>query len=248
MIIDVHAHLGPDYYFDIDQTEAELLAAWDRNKVDKAIIQPSTPRPYLEDTKAAHDRVAAMCKRHPGRFFGMFSANPHFGDVDYRAEVLRCKNTLGFIGIKIHTFAYSVNPSGVDGMKVFDIAKETGLPLMIHTGNGIPFADPIMAYAAIKSHPEVLTVISHTGGNMHQTQALVLAREFENVYLEPSWMPSVCIASMIKSIGSNKILFGSDEIGNLKPALDTFADVIDNDEDYENVMWRTAARVYKITV
>jgi predicted TIM-barrel fold metal-dependent hydrolase len=176
----------------------------------------------------------------------MISANPHFRDEDYRAEVLRCKNTRGFVGIKIHTFAYSVNPSGVDGMKVFDIARETGLPVMIHTGNGIPFADPAAAYAAVKSHPEVLTVISHTGGNMLQTQAVIMAKEFKNVYLEPSWMPSVCIAAMIKNVGSQRIMFGSDEIGNLKPALDTFADVIDNDDDYENVMWRTAARVYGI--
>ncbi|MDR3335766.1 MAG: amidohydrolase family protein [Treponema sp.] len=246
MIIDVHAHLGLDHCFDFEQTEAELLEAYDRYKIDKAIVQPSTPRPYLEDTKAVHDRIAAMCGRNPGRIFGMISANPHFRDADYRAEVLRCKNTLGFIGIKIHTFAYSVNPSGIDGMKVFDIAREIGLPVMIHTGNGIPFADPIAAYGAVKSHPEVSTVISHTGGNMLQTQALIMAKEFKNVYLEPSWMPSVCIAAMIKKVGSDKIMFGSDEIGNLKPALDTFADVIGNDEDYENVMWRTAAKVYGI--
>jgi predicted TIM-barrel fold metal-dependent hydrolase len=246
MIIDVHAHLGLDHCFDFEQTESELLEAYDRYKIDKAIIQAATPRPYLEDTKAVHDRIAAMCAQNPGRIFGMISVNPHFRDEDYRAEVLRCKNELGFVGIKIHTFAYSVNPSGIDGMKVFDIAREIGLPVMIHTGNGMPFADPIAAYAAVKSHPEVITVISHTGGNMLQTQALILAKEFKNVYLEPSWMPSVCIASMVKNIGSERVMFGSDEVGNLKPALDTFADVIDNDDDFQNVMWKTATRVYGI--
>ena len=245
MIIDVHAHLGRDYCFDFEQNEDDLLNAYDCYKIDRAIVQPNTPRPYLEDIKNAHDRIAAMCKKNAGRIFGMISANPHLKDDDYRCEVLRCKS-MGFIGIKIHTLAHSVNPSGIDGMKVFEIAKELSLPVMIHTGNGIPFADPIAAYAAIKSYPEVLTVLSHTGGNMHQTQALLMAKEFENVFLEPSWMPSVCIASMINSIGSKKIMFGSDEIGNLKPALDTFAAVIKNDVDYENVMWKTASGVYGI--
>lgn len=244
MIIDVHAHLGADYCFDFEQTESDLMEAYDRYKIDKAIVQPNIPRPYLEDIKKVHDRIAAMCNQYQGRIFGMISANPHLKDEDYRAEVLRCKNSLSFIGIKIHTFAYSVNPSGIDGMKVFEIAKETGLPVMIHTGNGVPFADPVAAYAAIKSHPTVLTIIAHAGGNMHQTQALLLAREFENVYLEPSWIPGISIASMIKSIGSAKIMFGSDVIGNIKPALDTFAAVIKNDDDFENVMWKTASSVY----
>ena len=222
------------------------MEAYDRYKIDKVIVQPNIPRPYLDEIKKIHDRIAAMCSKNPGRIFGMVSADPHLRDEDYRAEVLRCKNELGFVGIKIHTFAYSVNPSGIDGMKVFDIAKETGLPVMIHTGNGIPFADPMAAYAAIKKHPEVSTIIAHSGGNMHQGQALILAKEFENVYLEPSWMPSTSIASMIKNIGSDRIMFGSDVLGNLKPALDVFADVITNDNDYENVMWKTAAKVYRI--
>ena len=246
MIIDVHAHLGPDCCFDFEQTESELLEAYDRYQINKAIIQPNIPRPYLEDIRAAHDRILNFCSQNPGRIFGMISANPHLKNEDYRAEVMRCKNTRAFIGIKIHTLAYSVNPSSIDGMKVFDIAEETGLPVMIHTGNGIPFADPAASYAAIKSHPGVLTVISHTGGNMHQTQAVILAREFENVYLEPSWMPSVSIASMIKSVGSGKIMFGSDVVGNIKPALDTFSAVIKNDDDYENIMWKTAAKVFGI--
>jgi predicted TIM-barrel fold metal-dependent hydrolase len=129
-------------------------------------------------------------------------------------------------------------------MKVFDLADELALPVMIHTGNGIPFADPIAAYNAVKRYPRVKTIISHTGGNMLQNQAIILAKEFENVYLEPSWMPSVCIKAIVKNVGAGKVLFGSDECDNLAPALETFTLMVDDPEDYEKVMYKTALKVF----
>ena len=103
MIIDVHAHLGEDCVFDIHQDEAELLTAYDRCGVDKAVIQPFVYRPYLEDMRASHDRIAAFCKANPGRIYGMASINPHFRHEDYEAEAERCIRELGFVGLKITT-------------------------------------------------------------------------------------------------------------------------------------------------
>ena len=43
---------------------------------------------------------------------------------------------------------------------------------MVHTGNGVPFADPInLAYIA-KDFNDVPIIIAHAGGGMHFQQAL----------------------------------------------------------------------------
>lgn len=246
MIIDVHAHLGEDYVFDLVQTEEQLLSAYNACNVDKAIIQPFMYRPYLEDMRASHDRIADFCKANPGRIYGMASINPHFRPVDYEAEAKRCIRELGFVGFKISTIGMAVSPSSKDGLHVFEIAQELGVPVMIHTGNGAPLADPIAIWKAVELFPDVKTVIAHTGGNMMQTQALLLAKKFDNVYLEPSWMPSVCIRAMINEVGADRVMFSSDEVGNLAPALEVFRMMAGSDENLEWVLGKTAREVYGI--
>lgn len=246
MIVDVHAHLGKDYVFDDEQTEDELLAVYDENLIDKAIIQPFICRPYLEDTRAAHDRIFRFCQQHPGRFYGMLSINPHFRPEEYEQEASRCVQELGFVGVKMATAAHAVHPSSHDGLHVFEVAKHLGIPVMIHTGIGAPFAAPISAWKAMEAFPSVKVVLAHTGGNEMQEQALMLAMKYENVFLEPSWMPGVCIASMVKKLGAKRVLFSSDTLGNVATALSTFRLCIPSEDDLAQVFEKNARLVYGV--
>ena len=63
-----------------------------------------------------------------------------------------------------------------------------GIPVMVHTGNGIPFADPVACIPAANAFPKVKLILAHAGGEMFFEQALMLARNYENVFLEPSWL------------------------------------------------------------
>ena len=246
MITDVHSHLGEDYVFDIRQTEEDLISMYDRYHVDKAIIQPFMYRPYIEDMQAIHDRIYRMTQDQPGRFFGMTSINPHFRWKDIEEEAERCFTKLKFVGIKISTIGYAANPSSKDGLHIFDIAKAYGVPVMIHTGNGAPLADPASAWKAIELYPEVKTVLAHTGGNSMQTQAIMLCKKYDNVYLEPSWMPSVCVGAMIKEVGADRVMFSSDEIQNFPTALEIFTRFTETEEERELVLSGTAHKVYGI--
>lgn len=98
MIIDAHAHLGYDYVFDTEKNEEELLGYYNECGVDGAIIQPFISRPYLEDTAQVHDRIHELCIKHPGRFWGMASINPHLRPEEYEREATRCVKELGFVG------------------------------------------------------------------------------------------------------------------------------------------------------
>ena len=62
MIIDLHAHLGEDVVFDEEQTEEELITAYQENHVGGAIVQPYLPRIYMEDHRQIHDRIHRLCQ------------------------------------------------------------------------------------------------------------------------------------------------------------------------------------------
>jgi len=248
MIIDVHAHLGHDYVFDEEQNEQELLDVYKENRIDRAIIQPFICRPYIEDTINAHNRIFKLCKNHPGRFWGMISIQPHFRPEDYKKEAKRCARQLGFVGIKIATIAHAVNPSGKDGFHVFEVAKMLNLPVMIHTGIGTPFADPISAWKVIETFSEVKTVIAHAGSGLMVQQAILLAQKFDNVYLETSWLPAPYILNILKTIGASKLMFASDLSLNVPVEIVKYKMLVKKNSDYERIMAGTAMEVFNLKI
>src|SRR3954468_14645020 len=151
MIVDAHVHLGPCRIFDVDVSEDALLANLDRNGIDVAIVQPF---PGAPEPRAVHDRIANLAAKHPGRIYGLASVNPHCEHDAYYREVERCVRELRFVGVKLHTIGHAVNPLSGDGQLVFDTARALGIPVMIHTGMGVPFALPTLALPRAREYPE----------------------------------------------------------------------------------------------
>ena len=95
MIVDVHVHLGGDVVYDHAYVERDLLPARDTHGVHVGIVQPFVVPPLHEPQRRIHDEIHALTQKHPGRFYGMASLNPHCGEAFYRAEMRRCIQELG---------------------------------------------------------------------------------------------------------------------------------------------------------
>ncbi|WHH59385.1 amidohydrolase family protein [Petroclostridium sp. X23] len=246
MIIDVHAHIGVDVVFDEELTEEQLIEAYNKYGIDGGIVQPYLPRIYMEDHMDIHDRIFQLTKNKEKKFWGMASINPHFRPEDYDKEAKRCINELGFVAIKITPIGHATHPSSKDAFHVWEVCRELSVPLMIHTGAGIPFSDPISVEKALESFPDVTCVLAHAGSEMHNQQATYLARKFENVFLEPSWVGVLGVMNMIKQIGCEKILFSSDNIYNIPVELAKYKSLISNQDNLEKVLYKNAVKIFNL--
>lgn len=186
MIIDVHSHLGYDEVFEHDFPADALVAAQERNGVDVTIVQPGSCV-LLETVQRQHDAIAALAAQYPGRFVGMANPNPHLSEEVYRREVARCIRDLGFVGLKIHPFAHAVNPAGQVARRCFALAVEFDVPLMIHTGAGVPFALPSTIIEPAQAFPSARIIMAHSGTSIFAAEALLVARLCPNVALETTW-------------------------------------------------------------
>lgn len=248
MILDAHVHLGEDVVFDEINTEEELMYYCEEFHIDGGIIQPFIPRPYIEDHREIHDRIARFCQmlQPEKKFFGMASINPHFRQEDYDEEAKRCIKELGFVGIKITPIAHACHPSSKDAYHVYEICRELKVPLMIHTGNGIPFADPASVYQGASDFPDVTVILAHAGSESFHQQARLLARKLDNVFLEPSWCGTNAVKHMIEEVGCDKILFSSDNFDQIPVELAKYRQIIKKEEDLEKVLWKNTARIFKL--
>lgn len=249
MIIDTHAHYGyDDVVYDEDVSEEELLHYCNLCKIDYTIVQPESARPYIEETQKAHDQIYELCRKYENRFFGMASINPHFTRDDYDRELIRCVKELGFVGVKIMPIIHSINPSSKDGLHVCEISESLGIPVMVHTGLGAPFADPANMIDAVKAFPKLNFIVAHAGGDIMFRQALYLAEEFENVYLEPSWLNVYNLMAALKTLGASRIMFSSDMPANVPIELAKY-NVITNDQGVlDQLLYKTAKEVFNLKV
>lgn len=246
MIIDSHAHLGYDFVFDEEADEDSLMSFYQKYGVDGAIVQPFINRPYIQDTVNIHNRIYEFSQAHPGKIWGMASINPHFTPEDYEKEARRCIEVLGFVGIKITPVAHAVHPSSRDGLHVFEVAESLKVPIMIHTGAGAPFSDPVSILKALSSFKNVKVILAHGGSDAFFQQALYLAQTYENVFVEPSWLSIINLRKLMNTIGVSRIMFSSDHAINVPVELTKYRVLIEDEIQLERVLSGTAIEVFNL--
>jgi uncharacterized protein len=241
-IIDSHAHLGDCRMSELDYSENDIINAMGKNNIDKIILQNF---PYVRDNLKGHERIAKLTKEHQNKIFGIISVNPHCDDKDYFDYIKRIIKMGGFVGIKLHTFGYCISPISSDSEKVYKIALEYDIPVMVHTGL-INFGEPSLVIIPAKKYPKINFVLAHSGWSSHAAQAMVAALTCDNIYLETSWTSIDDKKLIISKLSSEKVMLGSDTISNMNVEITQYKDLNIPDKDLENVFYKVAEKVFKI--
>ena len=247
MIIDTHTHLGYDYVFEEDFTFNELLTSMEKNRVDISIVQPGTVLD-LKTVVEQHNAIADLARKMPGRIFGMANPNPHLPKDDYRGELERCVRDLGFVGVKMQTLGHGVDPGKSVGRRVFEVALDLKVPVMVHTGTGIPRSLPSALIPVAKDLPDLEIILAHCGGSMFASEAILAAQLCSSVHLETSWLPGFTIRRICRTLGADRVMFGSDHGDNVAAELTKFRTIGLTDEELEWCLGKTAAKVFMIPV
>ena len=243
-IVDTHGHLGLSPSGNgHDTSEEQVLAAMAAEGVAATLVMPQALQP---DERATHDRVARFVATHPGRIYGMACISPLWDEDAYFTEARRCVRDLGFVAIKLHPAAYNTAPTVQRAEKCFRAAAELDVPLIVHTGLGAPAALPSLVISRAKQFPNLAIVLAHAGFVAYADEALVVAETCPNVYLEPSWCQYYQARHMAETIGSERMLMGSDHPANLAVELAKWRATSLPEHDLANALGRTARRLFRL--
>jgi hypothetical protein len=239
--IDAHSHLGTCRVFDSDQSRESLLEAMDRHSIRASIVQPF---PGAPDPAGVHDDIARLSEEHPGRIYGLASLSPHQQPSAYKAEIRRCVEDLSFVGVKAHAIGHAINPRSRDARLVFETAAELNIPVMVHTGHGVPFAEPAMWIPLAQDFPETTVILAHAGAPGYTGVAVVAAQVSPNIMLETSWVSPHDLARAIRTLGPERVMFGSDLVHNPGHELAKYESAGLSEADLETCLGGNALRVF----
>src|SRR5262245_36531886 len=138
-IYDTHTHIGTARHSGRRFSASQMLARMDTSGIDKAVL---IPFPVVDDHRAAHDEIGSAVRAYPDRFTGAACVHPFIPEQEFRSEIRRCTEQLGLRAIKLQPQYQALNPISPRSDFFFETALEYKLPIICHTGTGVPFSLP----------------------------------------------------------------------------------------------------------
>ncbi|MBI2809707.1 MAG: amidohydrolase family protein [Candidatus Melainabacteria bacterium] len=188
----------------------ELIHSMDKQGISHAVVYSLEPltktQEILDITEPYRDRISVFA-----------SVNNEIADrVGYLAPFVESGAVRG---IKIHpqVGGYSRDDIFEATKDVITLAAEYRLPVCFHTGH-IPVealsgiggnVDVKSIEPLIKAYPSCTIVLNHIGWESWR-EVLKIAVKYENVMVETSWQPAHVVRRAVKTIGAQRVLFGSD--------------------------------------
>ena len=213
MIIDADTHISPTGEDARAITFEDLVRRMDRAEVDKALtwLRP----PYMREIDASNAYVYQATQRHPDRILGFGWADPRLGLDKARDAVKRCIDDYGFCGVKLNGAqnSFYIDDPEISLPIIEEIAK-TGKLLAFHVGaDAFETTHPFRVAKIARMFPEVQILMVHMGGVGHAdltNAAIEMAQECPNLTLIGSAVRVVAILKAIKTLGAQRVCFGSD--------------------------------------
>ena len=214
MIIDADVHITPFKDNDLCITAERLIEIMDEAKIDKARAQPHSP--YIRtNLNACLKYVYEAAKKYPARLLGFGWVDPSLGMDDARDTVKRCLYEYGFYGIK---FNGALHQFFVDDPKIVfplveEIAKAQKIVAFHSACDAYEKTHPYRVMHVAKAFPDVPILMVHMGGaavNDLSQAAIEAAQQCPNITLVGSEARAGSILKAIKTLGANRVCFGSD--------------------------------------
>jgi predicted TIM-barrel fold metal-dependent hydrolase len=213
VIIDADCHISSSHLDDQAMTASELIALMEDNGVDKALIWLKPP--YMRDIAAENEAIYRATREYPGRFLGFGWVNPRLGRQTALDTIKCCFEEYGFCGVKFNGAQdeYVVDDP-VLVMPLIEAAAAYGKPIAFHIGADFyENTHPVRLGRIASAFPEVMFLMVHMGGAglpALDRSAIEVAAGNANIVLIGSNIHELAILRAVRSLGAERVCFGSD--------------------------------------
>ncbi len=193
--------------------------------------------PVLSNNARNHLQAA---KNDP-QFIGFGSIHPFSRNLEERLER---QIALGAQGIKVHPAVQLVGPEHPRAQKLYRLCGKRSLPVLWHCGPvdietrmGRKLSQVKRYREPIEKCPETTFILGHSGA-LQMEEALELAMEFPNVYLELSCQGLPNIRKILASASPERLLFGTDwPFYHQAPGIAKILMASENDEELRRAVF-----------
>ena len=160
--------------------------------VDRALIMCLAYVPVGAYDPAMGDYIAGLCKHHPDRLVGFYSADPLGG----QAEADRLRRAVRELGLRGLKMLPSYNYAAINDRRIwpmYEAAAELGVPVTLHTGwsslpagKSLAYDHPLYIEDALVDFPTLRPILAHCGFAWSELVLMLMAKN-PNVGADFAW-------------------------------------------------------------
>lgn len=236
MTIDCHVHLqGPGLEPELPESASALgVEKLCCSSLGRTWSYEPSPEVFIE----ANNDVADVMRRYPDLALGFCYLNPIYVDESL-AEMRRCIEDLGMVGVKLWVAAYADHP-GV--FPLVEKAIDYGIPVLQHawhkaTGNLPHESKPGHVAELARRYPEADIIMAHIAGDWER--GIEAVKDCPNVVVDTSGsiVEMGMVERAVQELGARRVIFGSDAHGvDLSVAVAKILDADITDSERELVL------------
>ena len=200
-IFDAHMHVGVNDPDGFKATAPQIIHALELAGGRGVVFPFQEPDGY----RAANDHVIEQAAASDGRLVAFCRVDPNAEDALHEAE--RALDS-GARGVKLHPRAEGFSLDEPEVRRVFEIAHERRLPVLIHAGRGIP-ALGRHALELAESLPGAQVILAHCGIS-DLSWIWRDAQRLPNLYFDTSWWSAADVLAVCGLVPPGQVLFASD--------------------------------------
>jgi predicted TIM-barrel fold metal-dependent hydrolase len=213
----------------------------DQHGIERSMVIPS---PVVEDYRGQHDLIAEAVRTHPDRLRGCACIPPFVPESEFRGELRRCVETLEFRALKLQPQYQALNPVSSRSDFLFAAASEHRIPVIVHTGTGVPFSLPSLYIMKARRFPDLPIILGHAGGSVYMHECIVAADVCPNIYVELSSLMPHHVLELASHVPSSRLLAGSDLIESTGAEFEKLLSSPIPEGAKRDILWNTAERLF----
>ncbi len=202
-VMDAHTHLGADE--DGQSLSLETLVGYldDIGPQARACVFALHDPERRPAYRTPNDRILEWARESAGRLVPYCRLDPSDDPV---GEAERCL-ARGARGIKLHPRAQAFGFGDPAAEMIFAVARDAGVPILIHAGRGMASMAPLADLAL--RYPEVALVLAHAGIADQGVFATRLA-DHPAVLYDTSCFSPIDVVELFARVPAERIVFASD--------------------------------------
>ena len=263
-IIDSHCHIYPDkiagkaveaishFYEGLswehhDGTTDTLIRSGNEVGITHFVVHSVATTP--KQVSSINHFIADKMNSANGAFIGLGAMHPDSENME--ADVQEILD-LGLYGVKVHPDFQKFQADSPKAFHMYELLEDAGLPLLMHTGDyRYDYSNPDRVANILKNFPKLKLIGAHFAGWSVWEEAAKVLPDYPNLWVDTS-SSFPCIKperakELIRLYGSERVMFGTDyPLWVQQPDLDYIKRLELTDEEYENIYWKTCAKLYNL--
>ena len=216
-IIDAHAHIYSKPT--LRQSEEEVLLSMKRYGIAFSLISNCdaaeyasgvSPKAKNTTTLKCLNQVLVFVRRNPSKLGAAVWIRPvkENGPSEELKECVR-KNRQFIYALKFHPYCEQTPISSPLCEPWLRWAEEEDFPIIVHTAED-EWSDISHLVEAAKKHPSLRFVAAHLQLCSDNSKGIAALYSAPNIYGDTAWVPMKVAAKILRQIGSDRVMFGTD--------------------------------------